>query len=125
MEESLIQQDHFQTCPHLSEILTPYQQDGAVSCDVMSTLGILALIRPLLILSLYLVLQISPKILVSTIKRIIKQVAKRATIAHLTASHQNILNGALESKIFLKLVKGITPWSKAGSSQISNSFETI
>ena len=34
-----------------------------------------------------------------------EQVAQRATIAHLTASHQNILNSS-QVKDFFKLVKG-------------------
>ena len=48
-----------------------------------------------------------------------------ATIAHLTASHQNILNSALESKLFLIGQGQLTPWPQVGSSQISNSFEII
>ena len=37
--------------------------------------------------------------------QILKQVAQRATIAHLTASHQNILNSS-QVKDFFKLIKG-------------------
>ena len=54
----------------------------------------------------------------------IKQVAQRATIAHLTASHQNILN-SLKYKIFLIGQGQLTPKFMVGCGRISNSFETI
>ena len=56
--------------------------------------------------------------------QLIEQVAQRATIAHLTASHQNILNSS-QVKDFLIGQGQLTPQSMVGSGQISNSFETI
>ena len=50
--------------------------------------------------------------LILHIQGIVIQVAQRATIAHLTASHQNILNRS-QVKKFFKLVKGTylrSPW---------------
>ena len=50
----------------------------------------------------------------------VKQVAQRATIAHLTASHQNIFNSS-QAKDFLnwsRAVKDFLNWSRAANSAV-------
>ena len=54
----------------------------------------------------------------------LKQVAQRAMIAHLTASHLNILNSS-QVKDFLNWSRQLTPQSMVGCGRISNSYETI
>ena len=57
-------------------------------------------------------------------QRLQEQVAQRATIAHLTENHWNILNSA-QVKDLLSGQGQLIPRFMVGSSQTSNSFETI
>ena len=64
---------------------------------------------------------IESKEVVKYLGAVLEQVAQRATIAHLTASHQNILNGSQ--------VKDFLNWSRAANSavhgRIRSNFKVI